>query len=112
MGDDEYHHILAHAREACRTRGIDRTLHGNDIDVILAPVGGPIFHISGAAGKFARYPLGICSFSYQFHRVSNRYHAIVVSQLQWAPIWASCGSAGSPGGITCSSPKCLGSHIP
>jgi amidase len=51
MTTDEYNKIIRNARDACGKRGVDRVLEENDVDIILGPGDGPMFHIPGTAGK-------------------------------------------------------------
>lgn len=51
MTDDRYNEIMEFARDICGRRGIDKTLEENDVDIIMGPGDGAIFHISGTAGQ-------------------------------------------------------------
>ncbi|OJJ52521.1 hypothetical protein ASPSYDRAFT_164676 [Aspergillus sydowii CBS 593.65] len=60
LGDQEYDEILAFAREAGRELGIDKTLHDNEVDVIIGPGGSTMSYIAAAAG----YPIASLPLSY------------------------------------------------
>jgi amidase len=51
MTDEEYRSLVDSARERCGKKGIDEALERNVVDVILGPGDGPLFAISGTAGK-------------------------------------------------------------
>ena len=51
MPEDEYHSLIAYARDRCGPMGIDKTLQDNGVDVIIGPGDGGMFQISGTAGE-------------------------------------------------------------
>lgn len=51
MTDDEYNSIIRYARDRSGPKGIDKVLEENEIDIIMGPGDGPMFIISGTAGK-------------------------------------------------------------
>ncbi|CAK7233312.1 hypothetical protein SCUCBS95973_008552, partial [Sporothrix curviconia] len=64
MADDEYHALLAFARNRCGPGGVDKALEENDVDVIIGPGDGPLFAIPGTAGyPVASLPLGYLDFN-------------------------------------------------
>ncbi|KAF1818772.1 amidase family protein [Dissoconium aciculare CBS 342.82] len=66
MSDEEYHRIIASARETCGKNGIDKTLDDNAIDLIIGPGDGPMFCIAGAAGhdQINGYPIATLPVGY------------------------------------------------
>jgi amidase len=51
MSDVEYNNLLKFARNRCGPQGIDKVLEENEVDIIMGPGDGPLFCISGTAGK-------------------------------------------------------------